>query len=87
MSGIKIDLTKQTLKELLKKLKERRLDQDEAKQLISLLNIELDDANNRNDSYTASKIERMIFVLEGYITGFINLGDNSTNVYNRVSSY
>ncbi len=34
-----------------------------------------------------SKIERMIFVLEGYLSGFINLGDRSTNTYNKISNY
>lgn len=63
-----MDLTnKPVLKELLIKFKEKRLTHKDAEYLIGLLNIE----------FPSDKIERMIFVLEGYLTGFIDLGENN----------
>lgn len=62
-----MDLTnKPVLKELLIKFREKKLTYKDVEQLIGLLNTESCDI----------KIERMIFVLEGYLAGFIDLGNN-----------
>ncbi len=67
------DYNKEFFEALLNKYYSRTLDRKEAPELIHYLNIEKKKALKNQDYYDANKIDRMIFVLNGYIGGAFDL--------------
>ena len=80
------DYNKEFFEALLNKYYTRALDRKEAPELIHYLNIEKQKALKNQDYHNANKIDRMIFVLKGYIGGAFDLRHsehlNSQNISN-----
>jgi hypothetical protein len=68
-----IDLDKEKLQYLLKKLSKRILKREEAIELVPLLERISKEAVTKGDSEFASEVAKMLIALDGYIQGRVTL--------------